>query len=111
MGKERTFVMIKPDAVRRNLGLEICARIEKAGFRCLKIERDIPTDTMVEEHYREHKGKPWFNSNVEFICSGPAFICIFEGEDAIPSIRKLMGNMNEKGVYFILKVINIIKEP
>ena len=88
---ERTFVMLKPDAVARGLVGEIIGRIERKGLtiaamRMEKLGRDI-----AESHYAEHRGKPFFEGLVEFVCSGPVVLMVVEGLSAISVVRKLVG--------------------
>ncbi len=81
---QRTLVLLKPDAVRRGLTGEIISRIErKAGWRITALElRTLDTDTL-EQHYGEHKGKPFYEPLVEFMSSGPVVAMIVEGERVI----------------------------
>ena len=79
---ERTFSIIKPDAVARNLSGEILAMIQQSGLR-------IKAMKMIQ-----HKERPFFNSLVEYMCSGPVVCSILEGEDAIRRYRDLMGATN-----------------
>ncbi len=81
---QRTLVLLKPDAVRRGLTGEIISRIErKAGWRITALElRTLDQDTL-EQHYGEHKGKPFYEPLVEFMASGPVVALIVEGERVI----------------------------
>jgi nucleoside-diphosphate kinase len=93
---ERTFLMVKPDGVQRNLVGEIVARFEKKGFqlvggKLMSISRDL-----AEEHYGEHKERPFFGELVDFITSGPVFAMVWEGENVITSARQMMGSTNPK---------------
>jgi len=96
MATERTFAMIKPDGVKRNLVGEVVSRIEAKGFRIvgMKLLR-IPRET-AERHYGEHVGKPFYEGLVSFITSGPVVAMVLEGENAIAEWRKLMGATNPK---------------
>lgn len=96
MATERTFAMIKPDGVQRNLVGEVVSRIEAKGFRIvgMKLLR-IPRE-MAERHYGEHVGKPFYEGLVSFITSGPVVAMVLEGENAIAEWRKLMGATNPK---------------
>jgi nucleoside-diphosphate kinase len=88
---ERTLILIKPDAVRRRLAGEILGRIEARGFvvragKLLTVSRELG-----EEHYAEHREKPFFGDLVEFITSGPTWALVVEGEGAIATMRTTIG--------------------
>ncbi|MFE4535965.1 nucleoside-diphosphate kinase [Streptomyces scopuliridis] len=89
---QRTLVLIKPDAVRRGLVGEIVGRIErKAGWTISAMElRTLDQDTL-EQHYGEHKGKPFYEPLVEFMASGPVVALVVDGERVIEGIRALSG--------------------
>jgi nucleoside-diphosphate kinase len=88
---ERTLILVKPDAVQRNLIGEIISRIERKGLRVIAMDlRTIDRET-AETHYAEHVGKPFFGPVVEFITSGPAVAIVAEGERAIEAFRALAG--------------------
>lgn len=91
---ERTFVMLKPDAVQRGLMGEILARIEAKGFKpvAMKFMR-IPKE-LAERHYGEHKGKPFFPGLIEYMTSGPVLVMVWEGENIIAAMRTMMGATN-----------------
>ena len=94
MAVERTLVLCKPDAVQRGLCGEIVARLERRGFvlrgaRLLKVSRSLG-----QQHYAEHKGKPFFAGLVSFISSGPVLALAVEGESAISVVRTMMGATN-----------------
>jgi nucleoside-diphosphate kinase len=96
MATERTFAMVKPDGVRRNLVGELVSRIEKKGLKIVGLKLfQIPRET-AERHYGEHKGKPFFEGLVSFITSGPVVAMVLEGENAISEWRKMMGATNPK---------------
>ncbi len=91
MAAEATLVIVKPDAVRRGLTGEILARIERKGLRIgemrtMRIDRDL-----AEQHYGEHRDKPFFGELVEFITSGEVVVARVIGEQAVPVVRTLMG--------------------
>jgi nucleoside-diphosphate kinase len=94
MGVERTLVLVKPDAVGRGLSGEIVGRLERRGLelraaRLLRVGREL-----AEEHYAEHREKPFFGELVEFITSAPTLALVVEGESAIPVVRTTMGATN-----------------
>lgn len=89
---QKTFVMIKPDAVQRNLIGEIIGRLEKKGLKLVAAKMMILSREMAEKHYAEHKGKSFFDDLVEFITSGPVMAMVWEGIEAVKVVRKLMGN-------------------
>ena len=90
----KTFFMIKPDGVRRNLVGEVISRVEEKGFEITKIKMMMISKSLAEEHYGEHKDKPFFNDLVEFITSGPVVAMQVEGENVVVQIRNLMGATN-----------------
>ncbi|WP_277585440.1 nucleoside-diphosphate kinase [Psychrobacillus antarcticus] len=93
---EKTFLMVKPDGVQRNLIGEIVGRFEAKGFQLVGAKlMQIPTE-LAEEHYGEHKERPFFGELVEFITSGPVFAMVWEGENVISTARLLVGATNPK---------------
>ena len=90
----KTFFMIKPDGVKRNLIGEVITRVEEKGFEITKIKRMMISQALAEEHYGEHKDKPFFNDLVQFITSGPVVAMQVEGENVVAQIRNLMGATN-----------------
>ena len=90
----KTFFMIKPDGVKRNLIGEIISRVEEKGFKITKIKMMTINQNLAEEHYREHKDKPFFSDLVSFITSGPVVAMQVEGENVVAQIRNLMGATN-----------------
>jgi nucleoside-diphosphate kinase len=94
MAVERTLVLVKPDAMRRQLAGEIVARLERRGLE-LRAARTMTVDRpLAEEHYAEHAQKPFFGELVEFITSGPTLALVVEGEGAIKTVRTTMGATN-----------------
>jgi nucleoside-diphosphate kinase len=91
---ERSFVMVKPDAVARGLTGEIIARIERRGLRIVGLKKVTMTRPVAEEHYGEHRERPFFGELVEFITSGPVVMMAVEGEGAIGALRTMMGATN-----------------
>ena len=90
----KTFFMIKPDGVQRNLVGEIISRVEAKGFSITKIKMMTISKELAEQHYGEHKDKPFFNDLVSFISSGPVVAMQVEGENVVLQIRNLMGATN-----------------
>ena len=88
---ERTFVMIKPDAVRRKLVGEIIRRIEARSFKIVAMRMLTPSRELGEEHYAVHRGQEFFERTVGFITSGPVVAMVVEGEYAVDLIRQMMG--------------------
>ena len=91
---ERTFSIIKPDAVRKGTTGAILAVIEKAGFRLVAIKRQSISVAQAQGFYHVHQGKPFFHALCEFMSSGPLFLMVLEKENAIADLRKLMGATN-----------------
>jgi nucleoside-diphosphate kinase len=93
---EKTFLMVKPDGVQRHLVGEIVGRFERKGFQLVGAKlMTIPVE-LAEKHYGEHKGKPFYDSLVQFITSGPVFAMVWQGENVIELSRKIMGKTNPK---------------
>jgi nucleoside-diphosphate kinase len=88
---ERTLVLIKPDAVERQLIGEIIARIERKGLTIAALELRHVSEQLAAQHYAEHEGKPFFGSLLEFITSGPVVAAIVEGPRAIAAFRQVAG--------------------
>ncbi len=92
--RERTLVIIKPDAVQRGLVGEIIARLERRGLKIVGMEFRRIDRELAERHYAEHKGKPFYESLVSFITSGPVVTMVLEGPNAIAITRATMGKTN-----------------
>ncbi|WP_018179602.1 nucleoside-diphosphate kinase [Jongsikchunia kroppenstedtii] len=88
---ERSLVLIKPDGVERGLTGEILARIERKGLTLAALEQRLVTDEVARAHYAEHDGKPFFDSLLEFITSGPVVAVVVEGPRAIAAFRQIAG--------------------
>jgi nucleoside-diphosphate kinase len=89
---QRTLVLLKPDAVRRGLIGEIVGRIErKAGWKITALEMRSLDRTVLEQHYAEHVGKPFYEPLVEFMSSGPVVVLAVEGERVVEGVRVLAG--------------------
>jgi len=97
---ERTLVLIKPDGVARRLIGDIISRIEAKGLTVAALELKNVDDALARAHYAEHDGKPFFDSLLEFITSGPVVAAVLEGPRAIAAFRQLAGGTDpvEKAV-------------
>ncbi len=91
MALERTFFIIKPDAVEKNKAGAILAKIEDAGFKIVGLRRTHLTRPVAEGFYAVHKARPFFGELVEFMTRGPVFVGALEKEDAVAGWRKTMG--------------------
>ncbi|AGK99773.1 nucleoside-diphosphate kinase [Desulfoscipio gibsoniae] len=91
---ERTYVMVKPDGVQRNLIGEIIFRFEKKGLKIVGLKMMQISRELAERHYGEHRGKPFFEPLVEYITSGPVVAMALEGKDAVSTAREMMGATN-----------------
>ncbi|MEY3094361.1 MAG: nucleoside-diphosphate kinase [Actinobacteria bacterium] len=88
---QRTLVLIKPDGVRRGLVGEVISRIEKKGYSISALRMLNADRNLLEEHYAEHKGKPFYEPLLEFMTSGPIVALIAQGERVIEGFRSLAG--------------------
>jgi nucleoside-diphosphate kinase len=93
---EKTFLMVKPDGVQRQLIGEIIARFERKGFQLVGAKLMQVSKDLAEKHYGEHKEKPFFGELVDFITSGPVFAMVWQGENVIATARQMMGSTNPK---------------
>lgn len=91
---EQTLVLIKPDGVMRNLIGEIIRRIEAKGYVIADLRKLTPSRELLEQHYAEHAGKPFFAPLVEFMNSGPVVAIKVEGNAVIEGFRSLAGATN-----------------
>ncbi len=94
--KERTFIMVKPDGVQRGLVGEVIARFEKKGLQPVGIKLMQITPELAALHYGEHKGKPFYESLVNFIISGPVVAMVWEGDSVVSLARTLIGATDPK---------------
>jgi nucleoside-diphosphate kinase len=93
-GKQRTFAIIKPDAVAKKSTGQILARIEESGLEIIAMKRLQLDEQLAQGFYAVHKERPFFGELVKFMTSGPVVACVLEGEDAIKRWRDLMGPTN-----------------
>lgn len=91
VSKERTLVLIKPDGVRRALVGEVIARIERKGYQVTALRMLQADRALLEKHYAEHQGKPFYEPLLEFMMSGPIVALIAEGDRVIEGFRSLAG--------------------
>lgn len=91
---ERTFVAIKPDGVQRGLIGKIILRFEEKGLKLVAMKFLQLANELAGKHYEEHKEKPFFKNLVDFITSGPVVVMVWEGKNAINTVRKMMGKTN-----------------
>jgi nucleoside-diphosphate kinase len=91
---ERTLVLVKPDGVRRGLAGEVIRRLESKGLTLVRMElRTLDRET-AEQHYGEHRERPFFGELVEFITGGPLVALVVEGPNAVAGVRRIMGVTN-----------------
>ncbi|MCD2136963.1 nucleoside-diphosphate kinase [Salinicoccus halitifaciens] len=91
---EKTFLMIKPDGVQRNLIGPIVSRLENKGFKIVGAKLMQVSEDLAKTHYQEHAEKPFFGELVDFITSGPVFAMVLEGENVISTARLVVGSTN-----------------
>ena len=91
---ERTFVMLKPDAVQRGLAGEIIQRFEQRGLKIVAIKAVQLSPEFAHKHYAVHVGKPFFEGLIKYITSGPVIAMVLEGSNAIEVARATMGATN-----------------
>jgi nucleoside-diphosphate kinase len=88
---ERTLILIKPDGVRRNLIGDVLNRIEKKGYHIVALRLFHADRPLLEQHYEEHRGKPFYEPLLEFMTSGPIVALVAEGERVIEGFRVIAG--------------------
>lgn len=93
---QRTYVMIKPDAVERRLVGRIVSRLEDVGLTIERMELGVVTREQAEANYAEHVGKPFYEGLIGYVTSGPVVKMVVSGEEAVAVVRKLMGATNPK---------------
>jgi nucleoside-diphosphate kinase len=91
---DRTLILVKPDAFERGLSGEIIARFERKGLRIAALKHMTLERANAEEHYAEHKERPFFGELVEFITSGPLVAMVLEGYEAVKAARQVIGATN-----------------
>ena len=91
---EKSLVLIKPDAVEKDIIGEIISYYEKAGLKIVALKMERANEELAEKHYAEHKGKPFYEGLIKFITRSPLCALIVEGDNAIESVRKINGATN-----------------
>ncbi len=91
MAIEKTYIMLKPDCIKRGLMGEVISRIEKKGYKVINAKMLRLDETVLREHYAHIVDKPFFPEIVEYMTSGPVLAMIVEGESAVKGMRILMG--------------------
>jgi len=88
---QRTLVLVKPDGIARGLAGEVLRRVEAKGYTLVAVELRTADDALLQAHYAEHEGKPFFGPLVEFMKSGPVLAVVAEGHRVIEGFRSLAG--------------------
>jgi nucleoside-diphosphate kinase len=91
---EQTFVMVKPDGVQRGLIGVVVSRLEQRGYQLVAAKLMSVSTALAQEHYAEHKERPFFGELVQFITSSPVFAMVWEGPGVIGAARTMMGKTN-----------------
>lgn len=91
---EQTFIIIKPEAVKRGLIGEILGRFERKGLRITRLKMDTISEDVARVHYGHHADKPFFSGLLKAITAGPVVMAIIEGPNAIAHVRNLIGATN-----------------
>ncbi len=94
MAVERTLMLIKPDAVRKGVEGKIIAHVQEKGFKLVALKKLKLTKEQAQQFYIVHKDRPFYDELCEFMSSGPIVAMVWEGENAIAEIRKIMGATN-----------------
>ncbi|MCD6502424.1 nucleoside-diphosphate kinase [bacterium] len=113
---QSSFVLIKPNAIQRELVGEIISRFESKGLRLDAMKMMIMSRELAEEHYAEHKGKSFYNELIDFITSGPVIAMVLSGPSAIEAVRYVVGDTDPlkarpgtiRGEYAITMARNIV---
>lgn len=96
---ERTFVAIKPDAVKRGLVGNIVSRFEDAGFKIMGMKMVQATDQLLEQHYEEHVDKPFYEDLADYMKQGPVVAMVLEGVHAAENVRKIVGDTSARDAH------------
>ena len=101
---QQTLILLKPDAVQRRLVGDILTRFERKGLRLAGLKLVQASRDLAEKHYAVHKGKPFYESLLSFLTSGPTVAMVFEGREAVAVGRNLMGQFLDVGQYLLQKL-------
>jgi len=93
---ERTFVMLKPDAIEKHIIGEVSSRLEKSGLKIVAMKMMQLDEKMCREHYAHHVDKPFFNGLVKFMCSTHVVCMVLDGNNAVEAVRQLAGPTDSK---------------
>jgi nucleoside-diphosphate kinase len=93
---ERSLVLVKPDAMQRNLGCTVLSRFEEKGMKLVALRMLRVDDALAKRHYAVHSAKPFFAGLITYITSYPILAAVYEGENAVEAIRKIMGSTDPK---------------
>jgi nucleoside-diphosphate kinase len=88
---QQTLILIKPDGIHRRLVGEILGRFERKGLRIVGAKMLMPSQDLAAKHYAVHKGKPFYDSLLTFLTSGPTLAVVLEGREAVTAVRNIMG--------------------
>lgn len=88
---EKTLILVKPDAMQRALAGEIIGRLERRGLKIVAMKLLLMDKPLAAKHYAVHQGKPFYNDLVDFITSCPIIAAVFEGPNAVQTVRNTMG--------------------
>jgi nucleoside-diphosphate kinase len=91
---DRTLILVKPDAFERGLTGEVIARFERKGLKIVALRHMTVDRPLAQEHYAEHRGKPFYEDLVGFITSGPLVAMVLEGHEAVTAARQVIGATN-----------------
>ena len=91
---DRTLILVKPDAFERRLTGEVIARFERKGLAIAALKHMVVSRETAEEHYAEHREKPFFGELVDFITGGPLVAMVLEGHEAVAAARQVIGSTN-----------------
>jgi len=91
---QRTLILVKPDAFARRLTGEVLARFERKGLTIVAMKHMTVDQALAEQHYAEHREKPFFGELVEFITGGPLVALVLEGHEAVAAARQVIGATN-----------------
>jgi nucleoside-diphosphate kinase len=93
---EKSLVLVKPDAMQRNLGCTVLSRFESKGLKLIALRMLHVDEALAKRHYAVHAGKPFFPGLITYITSYPILAAVYEGENAVDNIRKIMGATDPK---------------